>query len=319
MKNINKLSGLNNSAKFRLILEFQFLILLSFCVIAISIANVANADTITQGTLDIKNLAKSISDNLQDYTAKKNVLVGQIKRVQAGIKNLKYSYSQATEEKDRIRLRAETLKETSRLLNIYSKFYKLNISKAEAILPNIRRLKVAASRGPLGFAARQLENEEFKNNIKTFYSNISNMAILLNDAKLKKDVTGFLRDNDAYYKHGSTNIKAFDNITRNIDKIEGYIHNIYAKTLQQSALLRQKQHKTKLSIELMRYVIALRPLKGSMLQINPEGVMEVPEVNVDEFIDPLINEDQSSGQNYSSPADDEYLKASMNGPGFLED
>jgi len=283
----------------------------------------AEAKTVTEGTLELDRIATKISSDLMDYANKKEELVGNIKSVQKGIHKLKDDYSKAGTQKEKTIIKARTLKETSQLLDFYSRFYNLNIEKVKTILPNLEKMKTSARRGTLGRRARELKDPEFKKNLKSLYANLSGMALIFNNPNIKKEIAGLLKEHELLYRQGEKGINVFDNITNNIDKVADYLRSVHAKTVLRSKILQQKKEQTELAVELMRYVLALRPIQHTIRQINPEGVMDVPEIDFAEFVDPLISDDDADGDaenmSYSVPdADSALMNFRENGPKFLE-
>ena len=283
----------------------------------------AQAKTVTEGTLDIEHLATQISGDLKDYSQKKDVLVDNIKSVQDGIQKLKSDYTRADNEKEKIMLKARTLKESSQLLDFYSQFYSLNIEKVEAILPNLQKMRQAAHNGSLGQAARELQDPEFKKNINTLYTNLSTLAIKFDNPKLKKEMASLLTENELLYTQKTKGLNVFSDIIKNIDKVEDYLKSIYARTVLKSKILQRKKVQTELAVQLMQYALALKPIQQAMFDMNPDGVMDVPDIDVAEFVDPIINDDQISSAEsrtttYNDPDVDATLKNFQNGPNFLK-
>lgn len=283
----------------------------------------AQAKTVTEGTLDIEHLATRISGDLKDYSQKKDVLVDNIKSVQNGIQKLKSDYTRAENEKEKIMLKARTLKESSQLLDFYSQFYSLNIQKVKAILPNLQKMKQAAHNGSLGQAARELQNPEFKKNINNLYANLSSLAIKFDNPKLKKELATLLTENELLYNQKTKGLNVFGDIIKNIDKVEDYLKSIYARTVLKSKILQRKKVQTELAVQLMQYALALKPIQQAMIDMNPDGVMDVPDIDVAEFVDPIINDDQtvsteSQITTYNDPNVNAALKNFQNGPNFLK-
>ena len=282
----------------------------------------AEARTVTEGTLDIQNLATRISGDLKDYGQKRDQLVDNIKSVQKGIGKLKEDYGKTETEKDKTMIKARTLKETSQLLDFYSQFYNLNTQTVEAILPNLEKMKDAAQKGAIGRAARQLSDPEFKENLKTLYGNLSTFAMKFNNPNIKKEVATLLRENELLYQQGMKGTDVFNDIVKNIDKVSDYLRSIYARTILRSNILQRKKFQTELAVQLMQYALALKPIKQAMVELNPEGVMEVPEVDISEFVDPIISdgdsEDTAYATSYNDPDVDAALKNFQKGPNFLK-
>ena len=299
----------------------QHIVIMAVIIFASSF--VAQAKTVTQGTLDIEHLATRISGDLKDYSQKKDVLVDNIKSVQSGIQKLKNDYARAENEKEKVIIKARTLKESSRLLDFYNQFYSLNIEKVEAILPNLQKMKQAAHKGVLGKAARGLQNPEFKKNISTLYANLSTLAIKFNNPKLKKELASLLAENELLYDQKRKGPNVFNDIIKNIDKVEDYLKSIYARTVLKSKILQRKKVQTEYAVQLMQYALALKPIQQAMPYMNPEGVMDVPDIDVEDFVDPIINDNQmtsvaeSQTTTYNDPDVDAALKNFQNGPSFL--
>jgi len=282
----------------------------------------AEARTVTEGTLDIQNLATRISGDLRDYSQNRDQLVDNIKSVQKGIGKLKEDYGKAETEKDKTMIKARTLKETSQLLDFYSQFYNLNTRTVEAILPNLEKMKAAARKGAMGRAFRQLQDPEFKKNLRTLYGNLSTFAMKFNNASLKKEVATLLRENELLYQQGMKGMDVFNDMVKNIDKVSDYLRSIYARTLLRSNILQRKKFQTELAVQLMQYALALKPIKQAMMELNPEGVMEVPEINLEEFVDPIISDSDSEDTTYATSYNDPDVEAALRnfqkGPNFLK-
>ena len=281
----------------------------------------AFAKTVTEGTLDIQNLATEITGDLQEYSRTKDILVDNIRSAQAGIGKLKEDYQKAESKNEKTRLQAATLKETSDLLDFYSQFYELNIQTIKRILPRLETMRKAARKGGFGKAARQLQDPEFKRNMANLYGNLSGFAVTFGNARSKKEVATLLRENELLYSQGRAGTDVFNNIMENIDKVSAYLRSIYATTRLRAGILQRKKFQAELAVELMEYALALKPLKEAMAQMNPEGIMEVPELELDEFVDPIIEDDSPgggpAGVDYD-PEIDRILQSYRNGPNFLK-
>ena len=124
-------------------------------IILVLCANLgASAKTITEGTLDIQNLATEISGDLREYGLAKNMLADNIRSAKAGIQKLKKDLEQTQSNKEKTRLRAATLKETSDLLDYYSQFYNLNVQTIKRILPRLETMREEARKGALEMRQR---------------------------------------------------------------------------------------------------------------------------------------------------------------------
>lgn len=279
----------------------------------------AGARTVTEGTLDIQTIATRISGDLKEYSEKRDTLVDNIKSVQEGIRKLEKDYAGTENEKEKTLIKANTLRETGRLLDFYSQFYNLNIQKVEAILPNLERIKEAAQKGIMGKTARELQDPEFKKNLSTLYSNLATFAVMLDKANIKREVATLLRENELLYQQQERGREAFNDITKNVDKVTDYLRSIYARTVLRFNVLQRKKFQAELAVQLMQYALILKPIEQTMLEINPEGIMEVPDIQIGEFVDPIIS-DKGEGATilYSDPDVDSSLgKYRRDGADFL--
>jgi len=290
-------------------------------IVLFSFSFMVEAKTVTEGTLDIHNLATRISGDLSDYSQKRDQLVVNIRSVQKGIEELKEDYDGAEGEKEKVMIKVRTLKGISKLLGFYDQFYRLNKEKVEAILPNLEKMKVAARKGALGKAARQLEDPEFKQNMINLYGNLSAFAMKFNNSNLKKEVATLLKENELLYKQGKKGLNVFDDMAKNIDKVADYLRSVYARTFLRARILERKKIQAELAVELMQYALALKPIQQTILEINPEGIIDVPEINVSEFVDPIISDSQIKASEeaitYNDPNVDAALKDFQKGPKFL--
>jgi hypothetical protein len=289
----------------------------------ITFINPGHSKTITQGNLNIEKLASSINGDLHEYTLKKDQFVSSIKSTQKGIAKLKNTYKQADTDKKKIMIKARTLKETSRLLGLYSRFYNLNIEKIRSILPKLDSLRQEARKSPSAKTANLLHNKEFKNNISTLYGNISAFALKFSKGKDKRDISTLLKENELLYRAGQKGINNFNNIISNVDKLSDYLRAIYAKTQLRSNILEQKKDQTEMAIKLMRFALALKPMQKTLIEMNPQGIIDVPDLDYSELIDPIINESESKvtigiKDIYNDPGIDSELKAYEHGPGFIK-
>jgi len=291
-------------------------------MVVFAVSFTARAKTVTEGTLDIQRLAAQISGDLKDYGRKRDSLVANIKSVQEGIRKLRQDYSRAGTDKERITVKARTLKETSQLLDFYSRFYRLNMDKVKGILPKLQKMRKAAQKGSLGVAARQLQDPEFRKNFRTLYKNISSFAIMFDNPRLRKEVAILLKENELLYKQGGRELGVFNNIVKNIDRVADFLRSVYAKTVLRSNILQRKKLQTEMAVELMQYALALKPIQKAMIQMSPEGIMEVPEINVEEFLDPIIDDAESGTDagagSFYDPEVNATLRSYQNGPGFLK-
>lgn len=282
----------------------------------------ASAKTVTEGTLDIQNLATQITGDLQEYAQTKDILMDNIKSVQAGLGKLKEDYHRAEGENEKLRIRAATLKETSDLLDFYSQFYELNVQTVQRILPRLETMRKAAHKGSLGKAARQLQDPEFRQNMTNLYGNLSAFAMAFGDNKSKKEVASLLKEFEGLYAQGKAGADIFNNIIQNIDKVSEFLRSLYATTKLRANILQTKKFQAEVAVELMEYTLALKPLKEAMEEMNPEGILEVPEIDVAEFVDPVIEDSDTKGGPFMAvghdPEIDRVLQGYRNGPGFLK-
>jgi len=285
-------------------------------------AAAAYAKTVTEGTLDVQNLATQITGDLQEYARTKDILLDNIQSVQAGLGQLKEDYHRAGTENDKLRIRAATLKETSDLLDFYGQFYELNIQTVQRILPRLETMRKAAYKGVLGKAARQLQDPEFRQNMTNLYGNLSAFAMAFGDNKSKKEVASLLGEFENLYAQGKSGADIFNNIIQNIDKVSEFLRSLYATTKLRANILQTKKYQAELAVELMEYTLALKPLKEAMEQMNPDGIMEVPEIDLAEFVDPIVEDSDTSGGPVMAvghdPEIDRMLQGYQNGPGFLK-
>ena len=302
----------------------KFIIITILTILAIGILSfTAYSDTITQGTLDVDGLATSISGDLEDYSIKRDQLVKNIKFTQSGIEKLKQDYSDAENQKEKIIIKARTLRESSGLLSSYSQFYRLNMETVQSILPKIDKLRQHAKKSSLNSTARLLKDPVFRTNMKNLYGNISAFALNFGQANSKKQISGLLQENELLYQTNSRGENEFNNIIKNIDKVSDSLRSIYAKTVLRSNILEQKKVRTEMAVELMRYALALKPIQQTMLELNPEGIINVPDIDYAEFVDPIINETglesgQTFNATYSDPQVESSLKGYQDGPDFLK-
>ena len=302
----------------------KFIIITILTILAIGILSfTAYSDTITQGTLDVDGLATSISGDLENYSIKRDQLVKNIKFTQSGIEKLKQDYSDAENQKEKIIIKARTLRESSGLLSSYSQFYRLNMETVQSILPKIDKLRQHAKKSSLNSTARLLKDPVFRTNMKNLYGNISAFALNFGQANSKKQISGLLQENELLYQTNSRGENEFNNIIKNIDKVSDSLRSIYAKTVLRSNILEQKKVRTEMAVELMRYALALKPIQQTMLELNPEGIINVPDIDYAEFVDPIINETglesgQTFNATYSDPQVESSLKGYQDGPDFLK-
>jgi len=290
------------------------------CITTFLFSIQVHCKTVTQGILKVQNFVAKISEDLQDYTIQKNELLEKITSTQKKIYRLKKKHRKAMTKKDKMILKAEELRETSRLYNEYTKFYELNINKVRSILPNIAGLRKAAKKGELGLVAKQMQKPEFKKNMKSLYGNISSLCLKLDNPNLKKEVLGFLKGTEDLYIHNNNGLSAFDNVIKNIDKVELYFRSMYAKTIQKSMVLKHRKHQTELSIDLMRNLIGLEVIKDGMSNFDPE-IIEIPDEEYNDYMDSVIQQGQeiSKIEAFSSPEIDSELRGYLKGPGFISD
>jgi len=301
----------------------QRLYIACFTILVFFVSPFALAQTVTEGTINLQKIAASISTDLEDYAKKRDVLVGNIKSVQKGIEKLKKEYDAANSESEKIKIKARTLKEISQMLDFYSQFYTLNTKKVKSILPRLSDMRRAANGGVLGKTTRQLEDPVFKKNMKTLYSNISALTLKFGDMKTQNEVASLLRENELLYSQKSKGIEAFDDIARNIDKVENYLRGMYARTVLRANILNRKKEQTQLAIQLMQYALALKPIQQKMQELDPSGVMQVPDIDYSEFVDPVINAGHSGNDGDSisvyDPDASTTLKSFKKGPNFLKE
>lgn len=304
--------------------NYKAIAMIAIIITGVSLLAVkAESKTVTQGTLELEKIASSISSDLQDYSQKRDILVANIKSTQEEIKTLQQNSSKTDNKKTIISIKAKTLKETSRLLNYYSSFYKLNMEKVELILPKIDKLKLKAEQSSSARSVRMLKQPEFRKNMKNLYGNISAIAMKFGKGRTKKEISSLLKENELLYQVGQNGRYAYDNIITTIDKLSGSLRSIYAKTTLRANILENKKARTQMAIELMRYALALRPIQQTMLELNPEGIINIPEVDYTEFVDPILNTAEfKSGEDemsiYSDSDVDSTLKDYQNGPNFLQ-
>jgi len=281
----------------------------------------ASAETVTEGRLDIQNLASQIAGDLQDYAEKRDTLIENIKSAQNGIQKLKEDHDRAETEKEKIHIKARTLRETGRLVSFYSQFFNLNVDKVEAILPALEKMRASAKKGAMGKTARILEDPEFKKSMKNLYVNLATLATKFDNADLKKEIASLLKENELLYQQNRKGVRAFDDIVRNIDKVADYMRSVYARTVLRARILEHKKLQTEMAVELMEYALALQPIQEGMMQLNPESVLAVPALNLSDFVDSILSgkggEGADDALSYQDPDVEAALKRLQQGPKFL--
>jgi len=280
------------------------------CIIIIccALSGRVYAATTTEGMLDIERIGTEIQNDLSSYADKKTELIDDIKLAQDSIRGLKDAYARA-EENERPLYKAETLKETSRLLDLYSQYYNQTITTINTILPNLERMRKSARKGSLGKSER-LRSPEFRKNLLNLYSTASQMALKFGSPATKAEIASLLNDSEILYKQSQKGGTVFQDVLRNIDKVEEHLRSLYAKTKLRNTILETQKMKTEIAVSLMQYALALKPLKEGTALIN-DGMLEIPDIDFDEVVDSIIEPEDDSmdtaGEGYSDPDVDAVL------------
>ncbi len=256
-----------------------------------------NAATVTQGTLEFEELATTVKEDLKDYNERRTVIVGDIKAIQNSLKKLKTDFSRSDSDIERAEIKARTLRDTSRLLEAYSKYHTLTISKVEAVLPNLQKMKKAVKKSSLGKSARKLQDPEFRSGINNLYANLSSMTMMFGDKRRKAEIAMLLKNNELLYSQGKKGQGVLGDVVKNVDKMTDYLRSIYARTVNGNMILNQKKEQTKYAIELMMYALDIGRIKDTMPKFS-EMMMDIPEIKVDEFLDisPVFSNEESDDE-----------------------
>lgn len=282
-------------------------------IIVLFMAAFLPAKTVTEGTLDIRELVSEVTADLRDFQERKNKLVKEIDDSKKSMEQLSRAYERAKTEKDRYRFKAESLDQASKLVDNYTQVLELTEEKARTIIPNLEKIRKAVQEGPVGRQARDLENPQFRHGIRNFYGNMANLALMSKDPELKRDVARFLKETEMLYKPQADNSKEFDSLLKNLDKITEKFYSAYAQAALRKKILRQKKERLQIAIEMVRYSLALNTIQKGLDSINPEDFQKIPEFDFN--VDGLIESDRSqTTKQYGDPQIDDMLKDYQNGP-----
>jgi len=277
-------------------------------VLCVLLCGRAYAATTTEGMLDIEKIGSEIQNDLTRYSDKKTELIEEIKQAQEAIRELKDTYARA-DEGDRVLFKAETLKETSRLLDLYSQYYNQTIATIETILPNLERMRKAARTGSLGKSER-LRLPEFRKHLLNLYSTASQMALKFGSPATKAEIASLLNDSEILYQQSQKGGTVFQDVLRNIDKVEEHLRSLYAKTTLRNTILETQKMKTEIAVSLMQYALALKPLKEGTALIN-DGMLDLPDIDFDDVVDSVIEPEDADAagtdEGYSDPEVDAEL------------
>ncbi|MDO8721463.1 MAG: hypothetical protein Q7J31_04455 [Syntrophales bacterium] len=271
------------------------------------------AKTVTEGTLDIRELVSSVTADLRDYQERKTKLLREIESTKKSMEKLSQSYERSRSEKDRYRFKAESLDMASQMVDAYTQVLELTEEKARTVIPSLEKIRKAVQEGPVGSKARDLENPKFRQGIRNFYGNMASLALTSNDPGLKRDVAGFLKETEMLYAPQSDNSKEFKSLLQSLDTITEKFYSAYAQAALRKKILRQKKDRLQIAIEMVRYSLALNTIRKGLDAINPEDFQNIPDVDFN--IEGLI--DSGSAQTttqYGNPQTDDILKDYQNGP-----
>lgn len=271
------------------------------------------AKTVTEGTLDIREIVSEVTADLKDYQDRKTRLVKEMENSKKSMETLSRAYERAKSDKDRYRFKAESLDQATKMVDSYDQVVELTLEKARTIIPNFERIRKAVHEGPVGRQARDLENPQFRQGVRNFYGNMASLALTSNNPELKRDVARFLKETEMLYKPQADTSKEFDNLLKNLDTITEKFHSAYAQAALRKKILRQKKERLQIAIEMVRYSLALNTIQKGLDAINPEDFQKIPDVdfNIEGLID--SGSSQTTTQ-YGDPQIDEILKDYQNGP-----
>lgn len=272
-----------------------------------------SARTVTEGTLDIREIVSEVTADLKDFQTRKSQLVQEIDDSKKAMEKLSRAYERARTEKDRYRFKAESLDQASQLVDAYTQVLVLTEEKAKSIIPNLEKIRRAVNEGPIGRQARDLNNPQFRQHIRNFYGNMATLALTSKDPELKRDVARFLKETEMLYQPRADHSKEFNNLLKNLDIITERFSAAYAQAALRKKILVQKKERLQIAIEMVRYSLALNTIQKGLDSINPEDFQKIPEVdfNVDGLIEPGGG---GATQRYSDPQVDQVLMGYQNGP-----
>jgi len=290
--------------------------LLATLAASVLLGGTAEAQTVTRGTLELEKLAAGITEEVSDYTHKREILVDEIVKNQKRIEDLRKEYQKAGGEKERVRLRAESLREISQLLDFYERYYGLTIQTVENILPGLEKMRQSARQGVLGTAARQLEDPRFKRDLNSLYGNLSGFAMRFDNPRLKREVAVILKENELLYRQGAQGANAFEGVSANIDRVSDFLRSAYARTVQKCSILQRKKAQAGLAVDLMRYALALKPIQQNLARFDPKILEDIPELDYQDLLDPLLEEAAGDGTTSGTAGTDPDVDTALRG--FLQ-
>jgi hypothetical protein len=290
------------------------------CIVAIIVTSLTAgplfARTVTEGTLDIREIVTEVTADLKEYHERKTHLVHDIDRAKKTMDRLSRGYGRAVTDSEKYQLKAESLDQASRFIDSYTQLLELTEKKAGSILPNLERIRKSVQEGVIGRQARALNDQDFRTSMKQFYGNMASLALMSKDPNLKQDVAKFLKESEMLYQSNSGHTKEFNNLLKNLDTITEKFQNAYVQAALRKKILATKKERLQIAIEMVKYSLALNSIQRGLDSINPDDFRSIPDVDFN--IDGILETSTPQGSpKYNDPIVDQTLKEYLKGPKYL--
>jgi len=256
-----------------------------FLALLLASAGNGGAKTITQGRIEFNRLSNTLKAEMGEYQKQHEAFAEDVRSLQISLGKLRADYRKAASKAERMEIKALTAKETSRLIEAYSRMYALAISHVEAVIPKLEKMrKVMRTEGVNGRIQRELKDPELIRGLNITYTNISALGRLLGTRKNKVEIAGLLKSNAALYAQTDRNGKQVGRLVRRLEQMTEFFHTFYAQAVSNSMILTLKKEQTRYSVQLMMHALDLEQIRKKMPKFT-DMLTALPDISMDEFLD----------------------------------
>lgn len=280
-----------------------FAIIMVFC--GLMAVQCAQAETWSEGTIDVGQLSRDISKDVDDFSTEKDRLAQRIKEKKSRLMQLKKEYKQASTVNKKGVIKSKMLLASSEMIKLYEEMYSTTAEKVSDIIPKIRKLRESAGQSRMGQRQKHLQNPETRKRLSNMFSVVSTLAQRCQDPGKQRMVADMLEMADRLYRGTKGNQGSMQNLLENMDQLEERMIALYAQSKNGLLRVDLEKEQTRLATEMFQYIVSMRPVAEAINEMDFKGDLDLPDIELDEEIRSLqgITRESSSARTSADAKD----------------
>lgn len=259
-----------------------FAIIMVFC--GLLAAQCAQAETWSEGTIDVGKLSRDISKDVDEFSSEKDRIAQRIKEKKSKLMQLKKEYEQASKVNEKGVVKSRMLLASSEMIKLYEQMYSTTEEKVSDIIPKIRKLRESADQSRMGQRQKQLQDPETRKRLRNMFSVVSNLAQRCQDPDKQRMVADMLEMADQLYSGTQGNQGSMQNLLENMDQLEERMIALYAQAKNGLLRVDLEKEQTRLATEMFQYIVSMRPVAEAINEMDFQGDLDLPDIDLDEEI-----------------------------------